>query len=88
MAGPYLDDIYQSTYDEQIRSLLKESKVFGITLFGNGTTIQKVQNLIFFGSSPNNPFALLDIVDCTSEITKSGKQDAKYIVGLSKPIIS
>ncbi len=24
-AGPLLDDIYQSTYDEQMRSLLKES---------------------------------------------------------------
>jgi hypothetical protein len=30
MAGPLLDNIYQSTYDEQMRSLLKESKVFGI----------------------------------------------------------
>ncbi len=26
MAGPLLDNIYQSTYDEQMRSLLKESK--------------------------------------------------------------
>jgi hypothetical protein len=43
MAGPLLDDIYQSTYDEQMRSLLKESKVIGIALFGNGTTIQKFQ---------------------------------------------
>ncbi len=25
MAGPLLDNIYQSTYDEQMRSLLKES---------------------------------------------------------------
>ncbi len=39
MAGPLLDNIYQSTYDEQMRSLLKESKVFGIALFGNGATI-------------------------------------------------
>ena len=49
MAGPLLDDIYQSTYDEQMRSLLKESKVFGIALFGNGTTILKVPMMIFFG---------------------------------------
>jgi hypothetical protein len=39
-------------------------------------------------SSPNNPFALLDIGDCTSEIAKGGKKDGKYIVGLLKPIIS
>ena len=82
MAGPLLDDIYQSTYDEQMRSLLKECKVFGITLFGDGTTIQKVLMMNCLGSSPNNPFALLDIVDCTSEMAKGGKKDAKYIVGL------
>jgi hypothetical protein len=88
MAGPLLDNIYQSTYDEQMRSLLKESKVFGIALFGNGITIQKVPMMIFLGSSPNNPFALLDIVDCTSEMAKGGKKDAKYIAELLKPIIS
>ncbi len=69
-----------------MRSLLKESKVFGIALFGDGATIQTVPMVIFLGSSPNNPFALLDIVDCTS--AKGEKKDAKYIVGLLKPIIS
>jgi hypothetical protein len=44
--------------------------------------------MIFLGSSPNNPFALLNIVDCTSEMVKGGKKDAKYITGLLKPIIS
>jgi hypothetical protein len=88
MAGPLLDYIYQSTCDEQMRALLKESKVFGIELFGDGATIQKVPMMIFLESSPNNPFALLDIVDCTSEMAKGGKKDAKYIVGLLKPIIS
>lgn len=39
MAGPLPDNIYQSTYDEQTRSLLKESKVFGIALVGGGVTI-------------------------------------------------
>jgi hypothetical protein len=88
MAGPLLDNINQSTYGEQMRSLLKESKVFGTALFGNGTTINKVPVMIFWGSSPNNPFALLDIVECTSEMAKAGKKDAKYIAGLLKPIIS
>ncbi len=67
---------------------MKVSKVFGIALFGNGTTIQKVTMMIFWGSSPNDPFALLDIVDCTSEMAKGGKKDAKYFAGLLKPIIS
>ncbi len=40
------------------------------------------------GSSPNNPFELLDIADCTSEMAKGGEKDAKYIAGLLKPIRS
>jgi hypothetical protein len=47
-AGPLLDDIHQSTHDEQMWSLLKESKVLGIALFGDGTTIQKVPMMIFW----------------------------------------
>ncbi len=31
---------------------------------------------------------MLDIVDCTSEMAKGGKKDAKYIAGILKPIIS
>jgi hypothetical protein len=54
MPGLLQDDIYQSTYDEQMRSLLKESTVFGIALFGNGATIQKVPMMI-----------LLDLVQTT-----------------------
>jgi hypothetical protein len=71
-----------------MRLLLKESKVFGIALFGNGPTIKKIPLMNFLGSSPNNPFAMLDIVDCTSKMEKGGKKDAKYIAGLLKPIIS
>jgi hypothetical protein len=44
--------------------------------------------MIFLRSGPNNPVALLGIVDCTSEMAKGGEKDAKYIVGLLKPIIS
>jgi hypothetical protein len=66
-----------------MRSLLKESKVFGIALFGNSANIQKVPMMIFLESSPNNPFAfaLLDIVDCTSEMAKGAKKDAKKHYG-------
>jgi hypothetical protein len=88
MAGPLLDDIDQSTYDEQMRLLLKELKVFGIAMFGNGATITKIPLMNFLGSRQNNLFALLDIVDCTSEMAKGGKKNAKYIAGLLKPIIS
>ena len=88
MARPLLDNICQSTCDEQMRLLLKGSKVFGISLFGNGATIQKVPMMNFLGSSPNNQFVSLDTEDCTSEMEKGWEKDAKYIVRLLKPIIS
>ncbi len=48
MAGPLLGNIYQSTYDEQKRSLSKESNVFGMALFGDGATILKVPMMFFW----------------------------------------
>jgi hypothetical protein len=39
MAGLLLDNTCQSTYDEHMWLLLKESKVFGIDFFGNGANI-------------------------------------------------
>jgi hypothetical protein len=65
-----------------MRSLLKESKVFGTALFGDGAPIQKLPMMIILGSSPNNPFALLDIVDCTSEMAKGGKRMLNTLRGL------
>jgi hypothetical protein len=73
MAGPLLDDIYQSTYDEQIRSLLKESKDFGISLFGNGATILKTPIMVFLGSRPNNPFAMYQIGDLIARLSVNGQ---------------
>jgi hypothetical protein len=57
-------------------------------LFGKGATIKKIPLMNFLGSSPNNPFALLGIVDCTSKMEKGGKKNTQYIAGLLKPIIS
>ena len=57
-------------------------------MFGNGAPIHNVPMMIFGGSSPNNQFALLEIVECSSELAKGGKKDAKYIAGLLKPITS
>jgi hypothetical protein len=37
--------------------------------------------MIFLGSSPNNLFALLDIVDCTSEMAKGGKRMLNTLQG-------
>ena len=88
MTSNLLDGLYQSAYNKQIESLLKQAKVFGVSVFGDGATIKKVPLMNFLASSPNNPCALLEIVDCTSEMASGGKKSAQYICGLIKPIIS
>ena len=88
MTGNLLDGLYQSAYTKEIEALLKQSKIFGVALFGDGATIKKVPLMNFLASSPNNPFALLEIVDCSNEMASGGNKNAKYIASLIKPIIS
>ena len=38
-------------------------------------------------AGPNNPFALLDIVDCTTHLQNQGKKDALYIAEMILPLI-
>ena len=86
MTGNLLDGLYQSAYSKEIESLLKQSKQFGVALFGDGATNKKVPLMNLLASSPNNSFALLGIVDCSSEMAYGGNKNAKYIAGLIKPI--
>jgi hypothetical protein len=60
MTSNLLDGLYQSAYSKQIESMLKQSKIFDVTLFQDGATIKKN----FLAWSPNNPCALLEIADC------------------------
>jgi hypothetical protein len=38
-------------------------------------------------AGPNNPFALLEIVDCMSHVEVGGKKDAPYIANMILPLI-
>ena len=53
-------------------------------------TVQQSQTpplLTFLAASPTNPSALLEIVDCTDQMAKGGKTDAKYLSGIVRPLI-
>jgi hypothetical protein len=81
MAGPLLDDIYQSTYDEQMRSLLKESKVFGIALFGNGATIHKVPMMNFWDLFQTTHLHIISRIEQTKD-PNNQKTDHQGVVDL------
>ncbi len=70
MSGPLLDMLYDTNKEEMIKNLLLESNIFGVTIFGDGATITNVHLMDILEKSPNNPFALLEIVDCTDQMAK------------------
>ncbi len=39
MSGTLLDGLYITNYDEMMRTLCLESRIFGVTIFGDGATI-------------------------------------------------
>jgi hypothetical protein len=70
-----------------IGNLLLQSKIFGVSVFGDGAIITNVPLINILLSSPNNPFALLESVDCTGHMAKGGKKCTKYLSSLVRPLI-
>jgi hypothetical protein len=87
MSGPLLDVLYNTNKEEMIKNLLLESKIFGVTIFGDGATITNVPLINILAASPTNPFALLEVVDCTDQMAKGGKKDTKYLSGIVRPFV-
>ena len=71
----YLDAIHENSHKEQMTALLSEAKIYGVTVFGDGATIKSVPLVNILAAGVNNPFALLDIVDCTKHCALGGKKE-------------
>ena len=67
--------------------LLSKARIFGITVFGDGATIKNVALMNVLAAGVNNPFALLDITNCTHHLARWGKKDARYIANIVMPLI-
>ena len=87
IGGKLLDSLYRSGFEDQLQSLRQEADVFGISIFGDGATIKSVPLVNVLAASPNNPSALLEIVDCTCHMAAGGKKDAPYLSDMILPLI-
>jgi hypothetical protein len=74
IAGKYLDALYATHWKEQMKTLLLEARVFGITVFGDGATIKTVPLVNVLASCVNNPFALLEIADLLHILPKGERR--------------
>jgi hypothetical protein len=78
IGGKYLDALYVTHWKEQMKTLLSEAHIFGITVFGDGATIKTLPLVNVLAACVNNDFALLEIANCTAHLAKGEKKDAKY----------
>jgi hypothetical protein len=87
MSGNYFDHLYDSNWKTQMNSLMFKARIFGLTMFGDGATIKTCPLINILVAGVNNPFALLDVVDCTNHAPAGNQKDAKYIARLIHPFI-
>jgi hypothetical protein len=87
VSGHLLNSLHNESFKEMMRTLLSEVDIFGLTFYGDGATIKSVPLINILAAGPNNPFALLDIVDCTTHLQSEGKKDALYISSMILPLI-
>ena len=84
---PLFNTLYGINWTEGITILMADCKLYGITLFGDGATIKTIPMINALGAGVNNPFALLDVFDCSDHCANAGKKDAVYIATLFLPLI-
>ena len=87
VGGPLLDRLYNTNWKESTASLLKDASNTGVSLFGDGATIKNNPLINVIGAGVHNPFALIDVVDCTEHCAAGGIKDATYIASLFIPVV-
>ena len=87
MSGKLLDTLYETNWKLQMKTLMSEAKIFGLTIFGDGATIKTIPLINILAAGVNNSFALLDVVDCSNQASAGKKKDAKFIARLIHPFV-
>lgn len=87
VGGELLTTIYDVNWANETKRLLKDARIFGISVFGDGATIKTFPKINAVASSVNNPFAMLEVFDCTDHMANRGIKDGVYIAGLFLPLI-
>ena len=72
IAKEMLEHLYKQRYAENLKSVLRESDIFGLTIYGDGATIAKIPYFNILVAGVHNPAACLEIHDCTG-ICAEGK---------------
>ncbi len=81
-----MNSLFTTGFNALMLTLLQEANTFGVSIFGDGATIESMPLINVLAAGPNNPFDLLDIVNC-NHLAEGGKKDAVYISEMILPLI-
>ena len=87
VGGELLNKLFDVNWNTETDRLLKDARTFGISMFGDGATIKTFPKINACASGVYNPFAMLDVFDCTQHMADGGVKDAPYIARLFIPLI-
>ena len=87
VGGELLTKLYDVNWERETNMLLKDSRTFGISIYGDGATIKTYSKINACASGVYNSFSMLDVFDCTEHMAAGGIKDAPYISGLFVPLI-
>ncbi len=79
MSGDLLEANYVAYQSDQMTKLLMNVDIFGLGIFGDGTTIVKVPMMNILACLAGNSSCVLDVVDCSDHVAKGNKKDAFFI---------
>ena len=85
LAGPILDDLFVAQQEASYKTIKEGASVFGVTIMGDGATINKTPLLNIMAQSGQDYASQLEIVDCSSRMASGGTKDAYYIAETFHP---
>jgi hypothetical protein len=79
VGGELLEINYSQCCDRNMKNLMMDAHIFGLTAYGDGATVKGNPFVNILASGGHCYAATLQIADCTGQMTKGGKKDARYI---------
>ena len=79
ISGPLLTVNYENKHQQNKAALTKQALLFGLTILGNGATIDRTPLTNVLGLSADTPPKVVAIDDASDHMVSGGKKNAEYM---------
>ena len=81
------DAVFQSYYEMEVKKLLIEANIFGLSVYCDGITIKTVPMINILAAGVHNFGCVLGVMNCSSHMADRGVKNATYIVEQMLPFM-